>query len=92
VFRQLAGVRAAILLVDGAPLSEITRRLEPLAQPDSTFRHTAREVLALAAWKAGDTAAAKKWFDAIAGDVDTPQSMRGRVDVLMTLSGAADKS
>ena len=92
VFRQLAGVRAAILLVDGAPLSEITRRLEPLAQPDSTFRHTAREVLALAAWKAGDTPAAKKWFDTIAGDVDTPQSMRGRVDVLMTLSGAADKS
>lgn len=92
VFQQLAGVRAAILLVDGAPLSEITRRLEPLAQPDSTFRHTAREVLALAAWKAGDTPAAKKWFDTIAGDVDTPQSMRGRVDVLMTLSGAADKS
>jgi hypothetical protein len=92
VFRQLAGVRAAILLVDSAPLSEITRRLEPLAQPDSTFRHTAREVLALAAWKAGDTATAKKWFDTIAGDVDTPQSMRGRVDVLMTLSGAADKS
>lgn len=92
VFQQLAGVRAAILLVDGAPLSEITRRLEPLAQPDSTFRHTAREVLALASWKAGDTAAAKKWFDTIAGDVDTPQSIRGRVDVLMTLSGAADKS
>ena len=31
-FRQIAGVRAAIVLVDSAPLSEITRRLEPLAR------------------------------------------------------------
>ena len=91
-FRQIAGVRAAIVLVDSAPLSEITRRLEPLAQPDGIFRHSAREVLALAAWKAGDTAAAKKWFDTMAADVDTPQSMRGRVDVLMTLAGTSDKS
>lgn len=91
-FRQIAGVRAAILLVDSAPLSEITRRLEPLSQPDGIFRHSAREVLALAAWKAGDTAAAKKWFDTMAADVDTPQSMRGRVDVLMTLAGTSDKS
>src|SRR5262245_25722824 len=92
IFQQLAGVRAGILLVDSAPLSDINRRLEPLAGADGIFRHTAREVLALAAWKAGDGAAAKKWFDTIAGDAATPQSLRGRVDVLMALSGNADKS
>jgi hypothetical protein len=69
----------------------MTRRLEPLAQPDSTFRHSAREILALAAFKAGDKTAAKKWFDMIASDADTPQSLRGRIDVLMTLSGDTGK-
>jgi hypothetical protein len=91
VFQELAGIRAALLLVDSAPLSEMTRRLEPLAQPDSTFRHSAREILALAAFKAGDKTAAKKWFDMIASDADTPQSLRGRIDVLMTLSGDTGK-
>ncbi len=57
--QELAGVRAALLLVDSAPLSEMTRRLEPLTQPDSAFRHTAREILALAAFKAGDKVAAR---------------------------------
>jgi hypothetical protein len=91
VFQELAGIRAALLLVDSAPLSEMTRRLEPLAQPDSTFRHSAREILALAAFKAGDKTAAKKWFDMIASDANTPQSLRGRIDVLMTLSGDTGK-
>jgi len=91
VFQELAGIRAGLLLVDSAPLSEVTRRLEPLAQPDGTFRHSAREILAMAAFKAGDKVAEKKWFDMIAGDADTPQSLRGRIDVLMTLSGDTGK-
>jgi hypothetical protein len=32
----------------------------PLAGNDRTFRHTAREFLVLAAWRAGDAAAAKR--------------------------------
>src|SRR5262249_51422400 len=89
--QELAGVRAALLLVDSAPYSEMTRRLEPLAQPGEPFRHTAREILALAAFKAGDKAAARKWYDMIASDAETPQSVRTRVDVLMTLSGDTGK-
>jgi hypothetical protein len=86
-FQDLAAVRAAALLVDTAPLTEITQRLEPLSKPDDPFRHSARELLALAAFKAGDKAAAKKWFDMIEGDAETPQALRGRIDMLMTLSG-----
>jgi hypothetical protein len=91
VFQELAGIRAGLLLVDSASLSELTQRLEPLAQPDGTFRHSAREILALAAFKAGDKVAGKKWFDMIANDTDTPQSLRGRIDVLMALSGDTGK-
>ncbi len=85
-FRDLANVRAGLILVDTAALTEMTRRLEPLAQPGGTFRHTARELLALAATRAGDQAAAKRWSDAILGDAETPQGLRGRVELLMALN------
>ena len=87
VIQDFAGVRAAMLLVDSAPLPEMTKRLEPLAQAGGAFRHSARELLALAAVKASDTAAAKKWFDMVLGDAETPQSVRSRIDMLMTLNG-----
>lgn len=87
--QELAAVRAGLLLVDTAPLPELTTRLEPLTQPTSTFRHTARELLALAATRAQDAAAAKKWIDMILGDAETPQNIRARIDVLTTLTEGA---
>jgi hypothetical protein len=79
-------------MFDTAPLSEITPRLEPLTAANRPFRHTAREILALAAWRAGDTAAAKRWLDLIATDTETPAGTRQRMDVLMTLSGDKAKT
>ena len=52
---------AAGLLVDTASYSEMLQRLEPSTGPEATFRHTARELLALSAWRTGDTAAAREW-------------------------------
>ncbi|TMJ02200.1 MAG: tetratricopeptide repeat protein [Alphaproteobacteria bacterium] len=85
--QDLAAVRGGLILVDTAPLAELTARLEPLTAADRPFRHTARELLALAAWRTGDKAAAKRWFDLIATDAETPAGTRQRMDVLMTLSG-----
>jgi hypothetical protein len=85
--QDLATVRAGLILVDTAPLPELTARLEPLTAKDRPFRHSARELLALGAWRTGDSAAAKKWFDLIATDVETPSGTRQRIEVLMTLSG-----
>ena len=84
--RELASIRAALLLTDTASLSDMTKRLEPLTVPGSAFRHTARELLALTSIKAGDPATAKKWIDMLLADADTPQGTRTRVDVLMTLN------
>jgi hypothetical protein len=89
--QDLAAVRAGLLLVDAAPLADLNRRLEPLTMPDRTFRHTARELLALGAWRTGDQAAAKRWFDMITTDADTPSSTRARIDVLIALAGTRDK-
>ena len=90
VFQDLAGVRAGMLLVDSATLPALTKRLEPLAQAGGAFRHTARELLALAAVRAGDKAAAKKWFDMVLSDAETPQGVRSRIDTLMTLNGTSN--
>jgi len=45
--RDLAAVRGGMILVDTAPLAELTAKLEPLTAADRPFRHTARELLAL---------------------------------------------
>ena len=89
--QDLAALRAGMILVDNAPLAEMTRRLEPLAGAGAPFRHSARELLAFAAWKAGDTAALRKWSQLVRDDVETPASLRSRVDVLMALAGETGK-
>jgi hypothetical protein len=90
--QDLATIRAGLILVDTATPTELATRLEPLTATDRPFRHTARELLALGAWRAGDAAAAKRWFDLIATDIETPAGTRQRIEVLMTLSGAKAKT
>ncbi len=90
--RDLAALRAGFILVDTAPFDELRRRLEPLAEPGRTFRHSARELLAMSAWRAGDMTAAKRFIDIIAVDAETPQGTRSRIDVLSALIAAGGKS
>lgn len=89
--QDLAAVRAGYLLVDTAPYSELRSRLEPLTSADRPFRHSAREILALSAWKSGDMAAAKQWTDVIMTDPQTPAGIRSRADVLSELIAANGK-
>jgi hypothetical protein len=91
VIRDLAAVRAGFLLADTAPYSEIRNRLEPLAAADRPFRHSAREILALSAWKSGDMTAARQWTDMIMTDPQTPAGARSRAEVLSELIAASGK-
>lgn len=91
VLRDLAAVRAGLLLVDTASAADLQRRLDPLTGKDRPFRHTAREILALSAWRAGDLTGAQRWFDMITTDAETPASTRSRVEVLMALVNAQGK-
>jgi hypothetical protein len=83
--QELARIRAAGLLVDTASYPNMLQRLEPAAAPGATFRHSARELLALSAWRANDTVAARRWLDLIANDADTPQGLRSRAEALQAL-------
>jgi len=49
------------------------------------WRHSARELLGLAALKAGDYEAAGRWFDQIASDREAPPALRQRVNIYLEL-------
>jgi hypothetical protein len=90
--QDLAKVRAGQLLVETAPYSEMLTRLGPSAEPGGTFRHTARELLALSAWHANDATSARKWLDLIANDGETPPGLRSRAEALQGLLPPVAKS
>ena len=90
--QDLAKVRAAGLLLETSSYPNMLARLESSTGPEATFRHTARELLALSAWRANDTAAARKWLDLIANDGGTPPSMRSRAEALQALLPPLAKS
>jgi hypothetical protein len=92
VWRDLAAVRAAMLLVDTASLSEMQKRLDPVAEPTRSFRHSARELLALSAWRNHDLTNARRYLDMIATDAESPIGIRARADVLSAVIAAEGKS
>ena len=91
VIQDLGAVRAGFLLVDNSPYGDMRARLEPLTGPERAFRHSARELLALSAWKEGDVGAARQWTDMIAADPQTPAGTRSRAEVLSELIAASGK-
>jgi hypothetical protein len=90
--QELARVRAAQLLLETTSYPNMKTRLEAAAAPGATFRHTARELLALSAWRANDAAAARQWLDLIANDGETPPSLRSRAEALQALLPPVAKS
>jgi len=91
VIEDLAAVRAGLLLVDTASYSDMRTRLEPLTASGRIFRHGARELLALSAWKAADMAAARQWTEMMVSDPETPAATRNRAEILSELIAANGK-
>jgi hypothetical protein len=90
--QDLAKVRAAALLLETTSYPNMLSRLEAATAPGATFRHTARELLALSAWRANDAAATRQWLDMIANDGETPPTLRARTEALQALLPPVAKS
>jgi hypothetical protein len=90
--RDLARIRAAQLVLENTTYPNMLQRLEPATTSGSTFRHTARELLALSAWRANDATATRQWLDMIANDGDTPPGLRSRAEALQALLPPVAKS
>ena len=54
----------------------------------SPWRHSAREILGLSAWRTGDYAAARVYFDQINNDVDSTKELRSRAQLMLGLIAA----
>jgi hypothetical protein len=90
--QDLARIRAAGLLLETTPYEAMLARLEPSAAPTGTYRHSARELLALSAWRGNNPTETRKWLDVIANDGETPPSLRSRADALQALLPPSAKS
>lgn len=90
--QDVAALRAGMLLVDSAPLAEMKKRLDPIAEPGRPFRASAREMLALSAWHNRDLKSARHYIDMIAQDAETPPGARARAEVLSALIAAGDNA
>jgi hypothetical protein len=90
--QELARIRAGGILVDSAGYADMKRRLEADTAPNATFRHVARELLALSAVRANDPTAARQWLDMISADAETPPSVRSRAEALQALLPPVAKS
>lgn len=83
--RDVAKLRAAMLVMDTADMTETHRRFDPLADSNGTFRNLAREMLAVAALKAGDDAAAAHELDTILADPAAAPDARQRATLYLAL-------
>jgi hypothetical protein len=90
--QNLARVRAAGLLLETTTYDNILQRLEGATAPGSTYRHSARELLALSAWRANNVVETRRWLDLIANDGETPASLRSRAESLQALLPPVAKS
>ena len=90
--RDMASVRAAYILVDAGSLAEVRDRVERLSGDSEPLRFPAREAIALAAWKAGDTDTAKPLFQQLVDDQGTPNGIRTRARVMLDLIQSGETS
>jgi hypothetical protein len=85
VLKGYARIAAATLLVDKVDSTAIENRLKDLDAAESPWRHGARELLGLAAFRAGQIDVAERHFTALLIDPAAPQGLRRRAEMMMSL-------
>jgi hypothetical protein len=83
--RDFARVQAAALRLDDADRAEIVKRLDGLNNANNPWRYSARELLALAAFRSGDSGESEKLFTQILTDGGAPAEFRGRAEAMLAL-------
>ena len=83
--RNIARLRAGLLLVDHGGYDQVADRLQTMAAAGHSFRHSSREGLGLAAWKGNQHKLAYKWFSEITEDAGAPSGIRNRAGVMLEL-------
>jgi hypothetical protein len=91
VLRDFARLAAATIRVDEADYAEMQKRLDGLNKDTNPWRYSARELLALAAFRSGNTGESEKLYSAILGDPSAPAELRKRAEAMLALLVKASK-
>ncbi|MBC7282783.1 tetratricopeptide repeat protein [Hoeflea sp.] len=86
--RDAARLRAAYLLVDHGSYADVSAEVEVLAVPGNPARHSARDALGIAAFKAGELQQASQWFGEIAADNEAPSGIKTRAGLMLDMIAA----
>lgn len=81
--RDTARLKAAYLETETKSFADMKEKLAPLTEPESAFRFAAGELLGYAAFRAGDLAAARTYFQTITADVTAPADIRQRAEDML---------
>jgi hypothetical protein len=92
VIRDAARIRAGFLLVENGTYQQVSDTVEEMAVPSNAFRGSAREVLGLSAYKAGNFVKAREWYQAIADDAQSPRNVANRAQMMLDIITASGKA
>lgn len=90
LMRGFAAIQSATLRLGEADFTEMQNRLNPLAGEDKPWRHHARELLGLAAIKAGRLDDARASLGSLLGDPQAPSAVLERARVLLGSIAASE--
>jgi hypothetical protein len=85
--RNLALLLSALYDVDTGDAAELQSRIAPLTVAGSPWRHSAKELSAVLAQKAGDTQKAGQLYKELADDATAPQGIRARAAEMSAVLG-----
>lgn len=83
MLREYAALQAASLRLGKADFTEMQNRLNPLVGDESPWRYSARELLGLAAFKAGKNDEARNLLTPLLVDQKAPRSITNRVQIVL---------
>lgn len=83
LLKNYAQLQVASLKLGEADYTEQQNRLKPLATDDSPFKITARELLGLSAFKAGNLADARQYLEPLLIDQKASRAIQERVKIVM---------
>ena len=87
VYRDLAVILGAFHEMNGPGAGDLGARLAPLTADGNPWRHSAKELTAVLAARAGDRTKARALFTALAADATAPQGIRARAGEMLAILG-----
>jgi len=91
ILRDYAALQGAALRIDEADQAEIEKRLDGLNTDTNPWRYSATELLALAAFRSGNTSESETLYNQILSDPSAPAQIRQRAEAMLALLVKAPK-